>query len=314
MTHEEKLEIAELLDDIDQRFVASPKAEITIEANPGSMEPAKLRSLVKAGVNRISIGVQSFLERDLKALGRGHSPAQAREAIAQLSGAIDVSAQAPRVGVFVCRCGINIANVVDVPTVVEYAKTLPHVAYVEENLFTCSQDTQDKMAEVIAEPREELSPFAPRITTIHVDPDKIGKIIGPGGKMIRKIQEECEVDVDIEDDGTVYIAAIDGLGAKKAIAMVEALTEPTASDSTMAELVAITLANRADATWTLTPKHEWDVAAGAALMRASGGRIALPDGSPPTWNNPEPLIPGLVATSPAVADDTARLLDIRAGS
>ena len=83
----------------------------------------------------------------------------------------------------------------------------------------------DRMAEVITEPREELSPFAPRITTIHVDPDKIGKIIGPGGKMIRKIQEECDVDVDIEDDGTVYIAAIDGLGAKKAIAMVEALTE-----------------------------------------------------------------------------------------
>jgi polyribonucleotide nucleotidyltransferase len=83
----------------------------------------------------------------------------------------------------------------------------------------------DRMAETIAEPRAELSRFAPRITTIHVDPDKIGKIIGPGGKMIRKIQEECDVDVDIEDDGTVYIAAIDGEGAKKAIAMVEALTE-----------------------------------------------------------------------------------------
>jgi polyribonucleotide nucleotidyltransferase len=83
----------------------------------------------------------------------------------------------------------------------------------------------DKMAETLAEPREELSPFAPRITTMHVDPEKIGKIIGPGGKMIRKIQEECGVDVDIEDDGTVYIAAIDGLGAQKAIAMVEALTE-----------------------------------------------------------------------------------------
>jgi len=83
----------------------------------------------------------------------------------------------------------------------------------------------DKMAETLAEPREELSRFAPRITTMHVDPDKIGKIIGPGGKMIRKIQEECEVDVDIEYDGTVYIAAIDGVGAQKAIAMVEALTE-----------------------------------------------------------------------------------------
>jgi polyribonucleotide nucleotidyltransferase len=83
----------------------------------------------------------------------------------------------------------------------------------------------DRMAETIAQPRAELSAYAPRITTIHVDPDKIGKIIGPGGKMIRKIQEECEVDVDIEDDGTVYIAAIDGLGAQKAIEMIEALTE-----------------------------------------------------------------------------------------
>jgi polyribonucleotide nucleotidyltransferase len=83
----------------------------------------------------------------------------------------------------------------------------------------------EKMAETIAEPRPELSIYAPRITTMHVDPDKIGKIIGPGGKMIRKIQEECEVDVDIEDDGTVYIAAIEGLGAQKAIEMIEALTE-----------------------------------------------------------------------------------------
>ncbi len=83
----------------------------------------------------------------------------------------------------------------------------------------------DKMAETIAEPKSELSVYAPRITTIHIDPDKIGKIIGPGGKMIRKIQEECEVDVDIEDDGTVYIAAIEGLGAEKAIQMIEALTE-----------------------------------------------------------------------------------------
>jgi polyribonucleotide nucleotidyltransferase len=83
----------------------------------------------------------------------------------------------------------------------------------------------DKMAETIAEPRTELSQYAPRITTMHVDPDKIGKIIGPGGKMIRKIQEECEVDVDIEDDGTVYIAAVEGLGAQRAIEMIEALTE-----------------------------------------------------------------------------------------
>ncbi len=63
----------------------------------------------------------------------------------------DISDEKPRVGVFVCRCGINIAGVVDVPAVRQYAKSLPNVVYVEENLYTCSQDTQVKMAEVIDE-------------------------------------------------------------------------------------------------------------------------------------------------------------------
>jgi heterodisulfide reductase subunit A len=61
----------------------------------------------------------------------------------------DVTREAPRIGVFVCNCGINIGGVVRVPEVADYARTLPHVTYAEENLFTCSQDTQDKMAEVI---------------------------------------------------------------------------------------------------------------------------------------------------------------------
>jgi heterodisulfide reductase subunit A len=61
----------------------------------------------------------------------------------------DVAGQQPRIGVFVCNCGINIGGVVRVPEVADYARSLPGVAYVEENLFTCSQDTQDKMAEVI---------------------------------------------------------------------------------------------------------------------------------------------------------------------
>jgi len=83
----------------------------------------------------------------------------------------------------------------------------------------------DKMAETISVPRDEMSEYAPRITTVQIDPEKIGKIIGPGGKMIRKIQEDCDVQIDIEDDGTVYIAAIDGPGAARAMAMIEALTE-----------------------------------------------------------------------------------------
>ncbi|ROQ92001.1 FAD-dependent oxidoreductase [Desulfosoma caldarium] len=61
----------------------------------------------------------------------------------------DVATQEPRVGVFVCHCGVNIAGVIDVAAVADYAETLPSVVYVERNLFTCAQDTQDKMKKVI---------------------------------------------------------------------------------------------------------------------------------------------------------------------
>ncbi len=63
----------------------------------------------------------------------------------------DVSGDPPQIGVFVCNCGINIGSVVKVPEVVEYAKTLPNVVYVEENLFSCSQDTQDKLTDIISQ-------------------------------------------------------------------------------------------------------------------------------------------------------------------
>jgi heterodisulfide reductase subunit A-like polyferredoxin len=64
---------------------------------------------------------------------------------------INVTGQEPRIGIFVCHCGINIGGVVKVPEVVEYAKTLQGVAFVEENLYTCSQDTQEKMKKAIVE-------------------------------------------------------------------------------------------------------------------------------------------------------------------
>jgi len=63
----------------------------------------------------------------------------------------DVSGEEPRIGVFVCYCGINIGGVVNVPEVVDYVKTLPNVVYVEHNLYTCSQDTQKRMREIIKE-------------------------------------------------------------------------------------------------------------------------------------------------------------------
>jgi polyribonucleotide nucleotidyltransferase len=83
----------------------------------------------------------------------------------------------------------------------------------------------DVMSEAIPEPREDLSPYAPRMTIMQVDPDKLGAVIGPGGETVRSIEDECNVSVDIEDDGTIYIAATSGPCAKKAQAMIEALTE-----------------------------------------------------------------------------------------
>ncbi|MEM2869177.1 MAG: CoB--CoM heterodisulfide reductase iron-sulfur subunit A family protein [Thermoplasmata archaeon] len=66
---------------------------------------------------------------------------------------LDVSGEEPRIGVFVCHCGINIGGVVDVPSVVEYARTLPNVVYAENNLYTCSDDTQKRIKEKIKEHR-----------------------------------------------------------------------------------------------------------------------------------------------------------------
>ncbi len=66
---------------------------------------------------------------------------------------LDVSTEEPRIGVFVCHCGVNIGRVVDVPSVAEYARSLPHVVYAEDNLYTCSTDTQTKIMDVIKEER-----------------------------------------------------------------------------------------------------------------------------------------------------------------
>ena len=97
---------------------------------------------------------QSVMEASAASASAAKNLAAARGTLIrskQLPPELDVSGQEPRIGVFVCNCGINIGGVADVPAVREYAKTLPHVVHVEDNLFTCSQDTQDKMKVVIKE-------------------------------------------------------------------------------------------------------------------------------------------------------------------
>ena len=83
----------------------------------------------------------------------------------------------------------------------------------------------DKMLSTLASARPELSPYAPRITLLKIDPQKIGAVIGPGGKMIRKIIEETGAKIDVEDDGTVFVASTEKEGSDKAVAMIRLLTE-----------------------------------------------------------------------------------------
>ncbi|MGH7717054.1 MAG: polyribonucleotide nucleotidyltransferase, partial [Vulcanimicrobiaceae bacterium] len=90
----------------------------------------------------------------------------------------------------------------------------------------------DKLKETIAEPRSELSSYAPRMLVLQINPEKIKDVIGPGGKIINKIIADTGVKIDIENDGRVFIASPDGEGANKAKAMVEALTKEVAVGET----------------------------------------------------------------------------------
>jgi polyribonucleotide nucleotidyltransferase len=99
----------------------------------------------------------------------------------------------------------------------------------------------DKMAEAISETRTELSEHAPRITTIKIDPDQIGLVIGKGGETIRSLEADYEVQIDIEEDGTILIYAIDGPKAEAAIAAIQALTkEPEVGDEYTGKVVKTT--------------------------------------------------------------------------
>ena len=81
----------------------------------------------------------------------------------------------------------------------------------------------DTMERCIAKPRADISPLAPRIVTIRISPEKIGKLIGPGGKTIRGLQEKWGVQIDVEDDGTVMVASSDGVAMAGAQGEIEAL-------------------------------------------------------------------------------------------
>lgn len=83
----------------------------------------------------------------------------------------------------------------------------------------------DVMLKAIPAPRADLSPYAPRITTLKIDPEKIGTLIGPGGKTVRGLQDEFDVKIDIEEDGTVFVAGVSGEGTAAVLERIRAMTE-----------------------------------------------------------------------------------------
>ena len=82
------------------------------------------------------------------------------------------------------------------------------------------------MDKVISTPRAELSEYAPKLITIEIDPEYIGKVIGPGGKMIKGLQEQTETTIEVEEDGTIYISCVGGDGHLRAKEIIEAMTQP----------------------------------------------------------------------------------------
>jgi polyribonucleotide nucleotidyltransferase len=82
------------------------------------------------------------------------------------------------------------------------------------------------MTETIKEPRKELSKYAPKLISIEIDPELIGKVIGPGGKNVKGIQEQTGATIEIEEDGTIYISCVGGDGHLAAKEMIEAMTQP----------------------------------------------------------------------------------------
>jgi polyribonucleotide nucleotidyltransferase len=108
------------------------------------------------------------------------------------------------------------------------AEGLAHNIMVEalERAKKARMEILETMNKVISKARPELSKYAPKLISIEIDPEFIGKVIGPGGKMIKGIQEQTSTTIEIEEDGTIYISCINDDGHLKAKEIIEAMTQP----------------------------------------------------------------------------------------
>ena len=108
------------------------------------------------------------------------------------------------------------------------AEGLAHDIMVEalKRAKTARMKILETMAQAIDKPRPELSVYAPKLISIEIDPEFIGKVIGPGGKMIKGIQEQTGTTIEIEEDGTIYISCLGGDGHLRAKEIIESITQP----------------------------------------------------------------------------------------
>ena len=102
-------------------------------------------------------------------------------------------------------------------------------------------EIMDSMMATISAPREKMSPFAPRMLSVSIDPEKIGAVIGKGGSTIRSLEETYEVSVDIQEDGTVFVAGVDGAKAEAAIERIKTLVKvPVIGEIFTGKIVRVT--------------------------------------------------------------------------
>ena len=128
-----------------------------------------------------------------------------------------------------------------------------------------------KMLTTISRPRSEISAWAPRLLRTHIDPEKIGLLIGPGGKMIRAIQEATGASIEVEDDGTVTVASSGVEGAEEALRRIEALT---ATSRWAASTPAASLASRISAPSSRSCPARTGCATSASWPRAMSPALA----------------------------------------
>ena len=124
----------------------------------------------------------------------------------------------------------KVAGTADGITAIQLDIKVQNIGYevIEQTLAQAKEarfEVLAKMAEAIAAPRAEVSQYAPRMTSISIPVSKIGAVIGPGGKTIRGIIEETGAQVDVQDDGTVFVSSVEGDASKRAVEMIENLTK-----------------------------------------------------------------------------------------